>query len=236
MPLCALVVCSDPKLLQTVVPLLDGCRIESDVCTRADHAVGRLGCKRYEAVIVDCASLDSGATLQRMIANSRSTLFFGLASGSLDAREAGRCGANFILEKPLTPESLLKALRAAYGLMVSERRRYFRHSVSFPITITTEKFPELIAMAVNVSQGGMAVRSAIPVAQKGKVLLRFELPSSDRTLSAESEIRWTRNDVLGFEFLRMARRDREELVTWLGEQYEASDDVPSLPASVSLTL
>ncbi len=219
-----------------MVPVLDGCRIESDVCTRADHAVGRVGCKRYEAVFVDCASLDSGELLARIAGMNRRTLVFALASGSIDAREAGRCGANFILEKPLTPESLLKALRAAYGLMVSERRRYFRHSVSFAVMITTEKFPELIAMAVNVSQGGMAVRSAIPVAQKGKVLLRFELPSSDRTLSAESEIRWTRDDLLGFEFLRMARRDREELVTWLGEQYEAAGDTPPLPAVVALTL
>ena len=219
-----------------MVPVLDGSRIESDVCTRAEHAIGRLGCKRYEAVFVDCACLDSSELLERMARVNRRTLVFALASGSIDAREAGRSGANFILEKPLAPESLLKALRAAYGLMVSERRRYFRHSVSFPVTITTERFPELIAMVVNVSQGGMAIRSAIPVAQKGKVLLRFELPSSDRTLSAESEIRWTRDDVLGFEFLRMARRDREELVTWLGEQYDAAGDTAPLPASVQLTL
>ncbi len=238
MALRTLIVCSDSRILQLAVPVLDGCRIDSDVCTSVDLALRRWRRAKYDAILLDCAIAESPALLEHVHERgfNRGSLLVAIVSGPIEAREAGRCGANVVLRKPLTQEAVVHALRALYGLMVSERRRYYRHPVHFPITITTDTLPELIAMAVDLSQGGMAIHSVLPVAQKGKVLLRFRLPSSDRVLTAESEIRWTRSDRIGLEFVRMPRRDREELVSWLGDRYAAADAPSPIPAVVPTSL
>lgn len=237
MPLKALIICSDSQLLQLAVPVFEEACIDTDVCTAPAHGQRLMHREKYDAVMIDCAAEDSAAILAKShdYAFNRTSLVFALVSGSIEAREAVRLGANFVLEKPLTREWLLRSLRAAYGLMISDRRRCFRHPVELTVWISTDGIPELPAMTMNVSQGGMSVRSAIPIGQKGKIILKFQLPGGGRALTARAEIRWTRADLLGIEFTAMSRSDRNELASWLGERFDENVGPSRSPASIHAT-
>ncbi len=64
-----------------------------------------------------------------------------------------------VIERPLVASQLLPLLRAAYGLMLQDRRRYFRLVVELPVSIRTRSGVEFKCKTINISSEGMALRT-----------------------------------------------------------------------------
>jgi hypothetical protein len=60
---------------------------------------------------------------------------FAIVPRQKSVSEASRV-ADFVMDKPLAPLSMNRAVRAAYGIMLKERRRYFRHALRIPVEVT----------------------------------------------------------------------------------------------------
>jgi hypothetical protein len=88
-------------------------------------------------------------------------------------------------------------LKPAYGLILRERRRYFRCPVSVLVTILRQSMPEVRSYRVNVSEGGMAVSTFVPFFVGENVQVQFTLPDRERSLFAESTICWLKPGQLG---------------------------------------
>jgi hypothetical protein len=59
--------------------------------------------------------------------SNRTAVAFAITSSSVETAYALKAGLSFALDRPLTFESLRHTLQAAYGMIVRERRRYFRY-------------------------------------------------------------------------------------------------------------
>ena len=142
-------------------------------------------------------------------------------NGKTSTQEAFQSGANFVLQKPLTPLNATRCFNAALNFMVRERRRYFRHPVEMTVRIILPNTTELTATSTNVSEGGMAVRlvGKLPKDAQGK--LQFSLPGSNTSLELKGQIAWSDGTGhAGIRFVEVPQSSQYQLDKWLTERMQ----------------
>src|SRR6266403_3977720 len=124
--------------------------------------------------------------LRQSQSNARSVAF-AVVNGKTSTQDGFHSGANFVLQKPLTPVHATRCFNAALNFMVRERRRYYRHPLDMPLRITLPHNQELTAMTTNVSEGGMAIRVAGKLAKDAQAQFRFTLPMINISLDLKGQ-------------------------------------------------
>ena len=176
-------------------------------------------------MIVDCDDLQGGIDVLRSLrqsASNRTSVSFAMLNGKTTTQQAFEMGANFVLQKPITPTSALRCFNAALSFMVRERRRYFRCRVDFPVILHFGQNQELKATATNLSEGGMAVlfEGALPKGPISKV--QFTLPNTKFGMEPKGEIAWADGrGRAGIKFLEVPDSSREQLEKWVMRRLEA---------------
>ncbi len=68
------------------------------------------------------------------------------------------------------------------------------------------------ALTLNLSRGGIAIRTSSPLACEAKARLRFRLPGSKRDIEAEAKVSWSDTKMgMGLEFERVGDADQSEI-------------------------
>jgi hypothetical protein len=73
---------------------------------------------------------------------------------------------------------------------------------------------------VNISEGGMAVSTFVPLSPGEDVQVQFTLPDHEVPFFAESRIRWWKTGHLGVRFLSFSDEHKSELQDWLSQKLE----------------
>jgi hypothetical protein len=171
------------------------------------------------------------AAIRKGTSNSKSAIFACVRS-SKESTVTLSAGANFLLLKPLTEESVALHITIARDLLERERRRYFRHAVSLPVSLR-DSDGEQRARMTNLSEGGMAVRTSRPLKYSSVVEFEFEL-SFGVTVSGKGQVAWTNKEGLAGIFMQMIHgKGRELLEAWLvsREQLAATGVTAESPSS-----
>jgi hypothetical protein len=173
-------------------------------------------------VIVDFRLGDkAGEVVQgtRKAASNEHAVIFTVSDGEEEAAQAFKVGSTFLLRRPLSASSIELSLKAAYGLIVRERRRYFRCPVEVPVAILVANRPTVYGRSVNISEGGMAVTAAAaPIKPGDTSRLHFTLPGDDFEFRLESTVCWLKEHKLGLQFLSPHQISR--LQEWLSSRLE----------------
>src|SRR5258706_3692704 len=176
MTLEALLISKDAALLGVLRPTLEKLSVSVEVCSALKTGGEMLRKRKFDAAIVDCDDLQGGVELLTSLRNSQSngsSVAFAVLNGSTTTQQAFQIGANFVLQKPLTPLNATRCFNAALNFMVRERRRYFRHPVEMAVRINLPEGPELSGTTTNLSEGGMAIRVSGRIPKNVTVGLRF---------------------------------------------------------------
>jgi diguanylate cyclase (GGDEF)-like protein/PAS domain S-box-containing protein len=219
----ALLVSADPTTIQQFSLALRDLSISPDVCQDAGSAGLLLKGRKFDAVIVDLQlGSQSGQILDdvRLSASNRTAVTFGISDSHADATGAFRKKSQFVFERPLSPQSINKTLKPAYGLILRERRRYFRYPVSIPVIIQRESGEEVRCSSVNISGGGMALGTQVPLLPGESVGVQFTLPNQEAQFLAKSTICWSKTGHFGVRFVSVSDEDNSQLQTWLSEKLE----------------
>ncbi len=227
----ALLVSADPVTIQQFRHALRELSISSDVCQEVPAAVGLLNRQKFEAIIVDLQLGEQcGMILDEvhLSSSNRTAVTFGISNNNADTTAAFRKKSQFVFERPLSAESIHKTLKPAYGLILRERRRYFRCPVSIPVIIQRESRQEVRCSSVNVSGGGMALSTQVPLVPGEHVRVQFTLPDREAPVLAESTICWSKTGHLGVRFVSISDDHKSELQAWLSQKLEQT-----LPAFVA---
>ncbi len=222
MNLESLVITRDANLLGVLGPVLEKIAVGVQACPDVQAAADLLAGRKFDAVIVDCDDLSRGVDLLKSIRNTRSnsrSVSFAVVNSKTTTQEAFLYGANFVLQKPLSPLNATRCFNAAVNFMVRERRRYFRHPVEMPVRITPAHGPELTATSTNLSEGGMAVRCLAKAPKDAKVTVGFCLPCSASALELKAEVAWSDDTGhLGLRFVEVPQSSQYQLDKWLTQQ------------------
>ena len=218
----ALLVSADPVTIQQFSRALQKLSISPDVCHEVPAAVDLLNRRKFDAVIVD---LQLGAPFGkilddvRLTPSNRTAVTFAI-SGDDESTAIFRMKSAFFFERPLSTQSIRHTLKPAYGLMLRERRRYFRCPASIPVVIRRRSMPEVLCSSVNISEGGLALSTVVPFTRGEEVQVEFTLPGHQVPWSAESTIPWTKTGQIGIRFVSLSQESKSDLQVWLSRKLE----------------
>ncbi len=219
----ALLVSADPGTIQELSLALRELSISPDVCQDATGAVRLLNRRKFDTVIVDLQLGDQcGLILDELAlsASNRMAVTFAITGSKLDTIEALRRRTGFVFGRPLSPQSIRSTLKPAYGLILRERRRYFRCPISNLVAIVSRNAPEVRCQSLNVSEGGMAVSTSVLFSAEEAVQVQFTLPDHKVPIVAESTICWLETGKVGVRFVSLSPECKSLLQEWLSRKLE----------------
>src|SRR5882762_10979708 len=204
---------------------------KSSLSPGGDSARNSLRRRKVDGVFVDMeapGALQLIMDIRKGTSNSK-VVIFACVSSSKESTATLGAGANFLLLKPLTPESVALHITSAKDLMERERRRYYRHPVNLPVLLRDAGGDQRARMA-NLSEGGMAVRPAKELKHSSMIDFEFEVPFA--TVSGRGQVAWTsKAGMAGILIHSFHERGREYLEAWLTAREQLS--ATSAPAETS---
>ena len=219
----ALVLCKDAPTRQLIIESLQPLAIRAKVCEEGVGAAGLLDKQKFEAVIVDLLLGDEANLVLRQLRFSRANrtaVTFAITPGT-GAQASARPDSTFVLQRPLSTASVCQTLRAAFGMVVRERRRYFRCPVEIPALVRAQQPEDIVCQTVNVSEGGIALKIPASLDQDSRALVRFSLPGRSIQLFAESTVVWCgEGGLVGLQFQSLAAPQKSELQEWLARKLD----------------
>jgi len=225
MNLESLLVSRDADLLGVVRPALEKISVNLDVCPEFQAGNDLLAKRKFDAVIIDCDDLRNGFDLLRAIRRTQSNakaVAFAVVNGKTTTQEAFQSGANFVLQKPLTPLHASRCFNAALNFMVREQRRYYRHPVDMPVRISLPHNQEVTATTTNLSEGGMAIRILGKLPKDAQAQFRFTLPGANISLELKGQVAWADGTGhAGIRFVEIPQSSQYQLEKWLSDRLQA---------------
>ncbi|MGA9544005.1 MAG: PilZ domain-containing protein [Candidatus Sulfotelmatobacter sp.] len=234
----ALIVCKDARARQLIIESLRPLAIRSESCEEVSAAALLLDKQKFEAVIVDL-HLGEGAMLVmeklRFSRANRTAVTFAIAAEGGARTPRIKLDSTFVLPRPLSADSITQILRAAYGLVVRERRRYFRCPLAVPAFVRAQQPEEFLCQTVNISEGGVAISTRTMPDPELSTAVRFSLPERSSQLFSETKVCWRGQEgLVGLEFQSLAAPQKSELQEWLARKLDETlpENVAALFRSV----
>lgn len=182
----------------------------------SESARNCLARRKIDAVFVDHevpGALQFIESIRKGTSNSRVVIFACVADSSVSIA-AVRAGANVVVKKPITADGVTQHITLAKELMMSERRRYFRHPVNLHVLLKDEDSQQH-AKITDLSDGGMAVRTARPLKHSSLVEFEFDL-SFGTNLTGKGQVAWTNTEGVAGIIIRFFHGTGQvQLKAWL---------------------
>ena len=224
MQLESLLLSRDPEVIRVVQPALEKLSIDVEVCRGVNSGQEILRTERFDAIIIDCDDLKGALGvlegLRKSVSN-RNSATFAIVNGSTTTQQAFKMGANFVLQKPISALNAKRCFSAAVNFMMRERRRYFRHPVEMPATLSFGEGQKMKVTVTNLSEGGMAIFFRGPLPKGGVSTISFNLPGAASALEPKVQVAWMdESGHAGLRFIDVSKESRAQLDAWLAGQSE----------------
>jgi DNA-binding response OmpR family regulator len=219
----ALLLSRDQDVVRTMRRAFETVAVGVSVVTASDQALDSVNKQKFDAVLVDIDDVHDGVNviprLRAGKSNQRS-IVFAITNGITSVKAAFEMGSNFVLDKPVSFERAARSLRAAHGLILRERRRYFRVPISVSAEVSFGNF-NVHGSVTNISEGGLSLKLERHAGAQGGVTIRLTLPRTTRILELKGEfIAANRSANLGVKFHNLPPEIRTQLDRWLNQQIE----------------
>ncbi|MFB3814107.1 MAG: PilZ domain-containing protein [Terriglobales bacterium] len=209
----------DPKLITATNLACANIGASLQLCNEASEGVERVARRKIYAVMVDEA--DRWGALELLGAVRKSPSSKNAVSIAIESGSKGiGLGTMLVLPKAPSADMILRTLRAAHGPMSAERRRYLRHPLEAPVSITTAS-NVIQAMSINLSLAGLAVRlaGAEPNLIGGTPMrARLILDPLSSPVELTGDVAWSDERLAGLHHQCVSQKDQIQLQRWLAEQ------------------
>ncbi len=218
-----LLVSNDAIAIKQLTDSMERFALFAEPRSEISTALERLNRAKFEAVIVDLGlGSQAEAVLQgvRQSPSNKHAVVFTVSDSEVETTGAFRAGSTFVLRRPLSAASIDFSLKAAYGLIVRERHRYFRCPVEVPVAILRSAMQTVNGRTVNVSEGGMSISTAASLGSGAPVQLQFTLPGDEFQFELGSTVRWAKEEGVGLQFTSSSLHRTSKLQEWLSRRLE----------------
>jgi len=218
-----LLVSNDATAIEQLSESLQRFALFPEQCPEISSALERLNRAKFEAVIVDFRlGSQAGAILEgvRHSHSNKHAVVFAVSDTEVEATRAFKAGSTFVLRRPLSAASIDLSLKAAYGLMIRERRRYFRCPVEVPVAILRADTQTVHGHTVNISEGGMSITTAASLGPGDPVQMQLTLPGDEFQFVLESTVCWAKEHRIGLQFTASSLHRTSNLQEWLSRRLE----------------
>jgi CheY-like chemotaxis protein len=122
----ALLLTRDQEVVRVLRGVLEAVTAELETATCTSQGRQTIAQHKFDAILVDVDDVQDGCCVVRELREGRSNrkaIVFAITNHITSAKDAFEIGANFVLEKPISPERAMRSLRAAHGLISRDRRQ-----------------------------------------------------------------------------------------------------------------
>src|SRR5215471_12906893 len=225
MTLSSMVVSRDWQEVSVLECILGGLQMSVAIEKEPQQALDRLSKSKVDALIVDCDLNGSSQLLRELQSAERPAKAVPLvlmgATGC--SRSLDETGALFAFEKPISVEQAVRTLSAARNVIFDGRLRYHRTGLEVPVLVRSKGQETKDAHLINLSQGGMQVRTEHWIDADVVMQVYFELPGARSVLKADAEVVWhDKSGNFGMRFLKVPKSQQRTLQLWLAQQFLAN--------------
>jgi uncharacterized protein (TIGR02266 family) len=145
-------------------------------------------------------------------------VFSGTISGASEVRELAGLGIAGYVNEYSASQQILPSLAPHLFPDNFNRRTSPRVSLGIPVAY---RFGNTIAAAVtlNLSRGGLAIRTMSPLDSSTRARIRFRLPNTKRDVDADARVAWSDRRVgMGMQFERIDAADQSAVEEFVDAQ------------------
>lgn len=225
-----LLLCADIQFLGITRSILKDLDVAPKIVGGCDDALSLIQQQAFDVVIVDWREIDNLGDFLCSVRRSKlnhECVLIAIVRDLLDLGQAFAAGVHFLIHKPASAVQIERCLRAAYNATVARRRKQHREPVEILASMSTRRAPVVETMVINLSEGGLGLRTSVPGFLAGvspnageDVELRFVLPGTDDMLDVTGTVVWTTGDACGVRFRYIPDSQRALLEQWLTECVE----------------
>ena len=180
----------------------------------SSSAAERLRQEKFEACVLNLtpgaeAIMESARTSP---SNSRIVLY-GLGGSAHEAMRFSKYGINAMFQEPLERPAALKLVRATHMLVLHEFRRYARIPIMTEVTVVSNDGHRLPASSIDVSSGGMSLKSSEDMPAGTNVEISFSLLTLPR-VCVRGVVTWRKTKSFGLRFDHGDDR-RQKVKEWI---------------------
>jgi Tfp pilus assembly protein PilZ len=190
--------------------------IETVVVTA--NAAERLRKEKFEACVMSLA--DGAEAVMEAARSSPSNsrcIIYGIGGNAQEAMRYSKYGINAMFSEPLERPAALKLIRATRMLVLHEFRRYVRIPVMTEVSLVGDG-RRVAASSIEISSGGMSIKSAEDFSIGTKVEISFALMTLPR-VNLKGNVSWRKPKSLGVRF-DAADAHRQKVKTWIDSYLE----------------
>jgi len=222
-PLTALLLCNDARALSTIERTFEDYGIPAFFCPTGRAAQSSLNRRKFDLLVVDFAEPGANELVDFHAMDVRGipSVVIALAENPALLKRMLSRRVHFTIQKPVTGAVMVQTLRAAYSMIVTEKRISFRHSVRIKAdaSILSKGARRSLGSTIirDVSHTGLRLQTQSIVPRDFTIFVDFELPDESEHVHAIGKVIWSdAQGHLGVQFRFIAPLELRSLGSWLG--------------------
>jgi PilZ domain-containing protein len=192
-----------------------------DCVALSGPAVERLKKEKFEACVIKLGpSAQAVMEMARTSPSNSRIVLYAVGGSAQDAMRYSKYGINAIFQEPLERPTVLKLVRATQMLVLHELRRYVRIPVITEIAVVMSDGRRITATSIEVSSGGMSLRSAEDLSTGQTAEISFALLTLPR-IWVRGAVTWRNVNGKAFGFRFDAQDERRfKIKGWIDSYLE----------------
>jgi hypothetical protein len=183
-------------------------------------ATERLKQEKFEACVLRLGpGADQVMEVARSSPSNSRIVLYGLGGNAQEAMRYSKYGVNAMFQEPLERPAALKLVRATHMLVLHEFRRYARIPVMTEVTVVSQDGHRLSASSLEISAGGMSLKSAEDMPAGTNVDISFSLMTLPR-VNVRGVVTWRKSKSFGVRFDAADER-RQKIKEWIDTYLES---------------
>jgi hypothetical protein len=182
-------------------------------------AAERLRQEKFEACVLNLApGAEAFMEAARTSPSNSRLVLYGLGGNAQEAMRYSKFGINAMFQEPLERPAALKLVRATHMLVLHEFRRYARVPIMTEVTVVSPDGHRLSASSIEISSGGMSLKSAEDMPSGTNVEISFSLLTLPR-VALRGVVTWRKSKSFGVRFDAADER-RQKIKVWIDAYLE----------------
>ena len=233
-PFSALLISNDASAVGVTGKILDEYNVRVDVVKTAPDMAKLMQHRRYDLAVYDHDVPGATELAALHWVRNRPRLAMALVGGGRVKELKGR-PIHLVVSKPFTPDLFVKSIRAAYSLILKDRRAAFRCPVEIEASSATLVFAGGVRRlenikVVNLSQSGLRIQGAESLPKGALLAIDFLLPETKKLVRTKGAIVWSdESGTAGIKFAEIPALDRQNLCDWLSARIPTDSELAPKP-------
>jgi PilZ domain len=186
----------------------------------SSSAAERLRQEKFEACVINLApGAEAVMEAARTSPSNSRLVLYGLGGNAQEAMRYSKFGINAMFHDPLERPAALKLVRATHTLVLHEFRRYARVPIMTEVTVVSSDKHRLSASSLEISSGGMSLRSAEDMPSGTNVEISFSLLTLPH-VTVRGVVTWRKPKSFGVRFDAADER-RQKIKVWIDAYLES---------------